>query len=402
MKMTEQEETTAWAKMPSQLQHEFMGDAGREAEKVKKSLAQKLKKLERLKKSFETKKIPENDNWKKLRVAAVDGSNSPSTSERLGVRYGAFAAGFMIFEGNRIVDEGYRSGSYSQEQLSDRDIARDTLSMLRTRLEREVALYCLQKNVDYILIDGSFFGYGAEALMINGKDIGVQGYNNGSELTLDIGNKTWELLKSGKVAGIIKRTRTSVIDGWLTKMNGTAAECLNMNDKYAMTYILPLRHWFAFEWLLEEKSAHHYHARFRNVFRLFMEKGRNLSTDVIWGRTKKNFERNCIRNLLKTGALVSQSARYFVRCSANPPFQFEMFEKADPAPLLPYFLAFHNPATGLPWPIDLIDANVSVPQGFTKEFVDEVQARLLHDPEMSDKLKLMEFFSYLNPQKEEE
>lgn len=401
--MPQQEETTSWAKLPSQLQHEFFNDAAREAEKVKSSLGEKLKRLEQIRKSIKTEKIIQSDDWKKLRIAAVDGSNSPSTSERLGVRYGAYSAGYMIFEGSKIVGEGYRSGSFSQEQISDRDVAEEALSMLRMNLERDVALHCLEQDVDYVLIDGSFFGFAAEALVINGRDIGVSGYSDGSELTFDVGKKSWDLLKSRKVAGIIKRTRTSVIDGWLTRMNATTSECLNMNDKYVMTYMLPLGHWFAFEWLLGEKHAHHYYARFRNMFRLVIEKKRkNRSMDDIWKLTLRNFERNCMRNLLKTGDLVRQSARYFVRCSSGPPFQFEMFEDVDVSPLLPYFLAFHNPATGLPWPIDLIDESVSMPAGFTKEFVDEVQARLLRDPDMKDKLKLMEFFSYLNPQKEEE
>ncbi len=400
--MQPQDQTTAWMRLPSQLQHQFFKDAEREAEKVKQSLAEKLARIETLKKSIRTEKMAGNEDWKKLRIAAVDGSNSPATSERLGVRYGAYSAGYMIFEGSKIVEEGYRSGSFSQEQITDQDLAQKTMSMLRINLERDVALHCLKQNVDYVLIDGSFFGFRAESSAINRRDIGIEGYKDGSKLTEQVAWKSWNLLKSGKGVGVIKRTRTSVIDGWLTKLKGDTSACLNMNDKYIMTYMLPVGHWFAFEWLFDKKHDHHYYARFRNIYRLVEKEKKNTSIDEVWRLTVKNFENSCVKNLFMNGDLVRQSARFFARPSASAPFQFEIFEKTDASPLLPYFLAFHNAATGLPWPIDLIDESVTMPQGFTKEFVDEVQARLLHDPEMKDKLKLMEFFSYLNPQKEEE
>lgn len=399
--MLPQDQPTAWMKLPSQLQHQFFKDAEREAEKVKQSLAEKLARIETLKKSIRTEKMAKDEDWKRFRIAAVDGSNSPATSERLGVRYGAYSAGYMIFEGSKIVDEGYRSGSFSQEQITDQDLAQKTMSMLRTNLERDVALHCLKQDVDYVLIDGSFFGFRAEASAINRRDIGIEGYEDGSKLTEQVAWKSWNLLKSGKGVGVIKRTRTSVIDGWLAKLKGDTSASLNMNDKYIMTYMLPVGHWFAFEWLFDKKHDHHYYARFRNIHRLVEKEKKNVSIDEIWRLTVKNFENSCVKNLFMNGDLVNQSARFFARPSASAPFQLEIFEKADVSPLLPYFLAFHNPATGLPWPIDLIDESVSMPQGFTREFVDEVQARLLRDPEMKDKLKLMEFFSYLNPQKEE-
>src|SRR3990172_9420398 len=155
MKMQPQDQTTAWMKLPSQLQHQFFKDAEREAEKVKQTLAEKLAKIEALKKSIRTEKMAKNEDWKKLRIAAVDGSNSPATSERLGVRYGAYSAGYMIFEGSKIVDEGYQSGSFSQEQITDQDLTQKTMSMLRINLERDVALHCLRQDIDYVLIDGS-------------------------------------------------------------------------------------------------------------------------------------------------------------------------------------------------------------------------------------------------------
>jgi hypothetical protein len=59
-----------------------------------------------------------------------------------------------------------------------------------------------------------------------------------------------------------------------------------------------------------------------------------------------------------------------------------------------------NHATGLPFPIDLIDENVTLPAGFTNEFVEEIEAQLVRDPEL-DKLDLANNFAPINPQKKE-
>ena len=50
---------------------------------------------------------------------------------------------------------------------------------------------------------------------------------------------------------------------------------------------------------------------------------------------------------------------------------------ADIEPLLSYFKAFHNPATGLPRPIDLVDLNTTIPKGFNKGSVEEIEALLI-------------------------
>ena len=72
----------------------------------------------------------------------------------------------------------------------------------------------------------------------------------------------------------------------------------------------------------------------------------------------------------------------------------------DVKTILSYFQASHNPATGLPFPMDLIDQNVSLPTEFTKEFVEEVEALLIRDSEI-EKYDLSNYFQSINPQKEE-
>ncbi len=69
--------------------------------------------------------------------------------------------------------------------------------------------------------------------------------------------------------------------------------------------------------------------------------------------------------------------------------------------LCPCFMAHHNPATGLPWPLDLVDMNARLPHGFNKEFVEEIEAILIRDATVP-KDALLDYFTHLNPQKEEE
>ena len=68
------------------------------------------------------------------------------------------------------------------------------------------------------------------------------------------------------------------------------------------------------------------------------------------------------------------------------------FKKADGTTLLA--------ATGLPFPLDLVDENVSLPENLTREFVEEVEALLIKDKELN-KISLQNHFLSINPQKEE-
>jgi hypothetical protein len=40
-------------------------------------------------------------------------------------------------------------------------------------------------------------------------------------------------------------------------------------------------------------------------------------------------------------------------------------------------MAVHSRATGLPLPLDMMDQNVGLPAGFTREFVEEIEANLI-------------------------
>ncbi len=390
-----------WLKLPAMLQHLFFEKAEAEAEKCKSRLISRSKKIAELEKLIRTEKIPEGEEWEDWRVAVVDGSNSPLTSERLGVRYGTYCSAYLIFDGRKQVDEGYSSGCFSQEQLGHPDIAQKTLSLLRFKLEREMALSCLKKDIDLLLMDGSFFGFRADAAVVNRERIDVDDYVMGVELTEDVRDLTLEILGTKKAVGLIKRTRSNVIDGWLINLHRDTSHCIEYNDKHILSSILKPGEWFAYEWLLGSPNRYNYYVQFRNLSR--NQETASLDVNSLY-RSAVTRTNKAIRDSLKCDwEKILATTRYFARCSSTaPPFEFEAHLDAQIRPVLSYFLGFHNPATGLPWPLDLVDSAATLPRGFTKEFVEEIEARMIKDGEVSDKLALLQYFSQLNPQKEED
>ncbi len=83
-----------------------------------------------------------------------------------------------------------------------------------------------------------------------------------------------------------------------------------------------------------------------------------------------------------------------------PPFCFETPLNFKFEPLLAFFKATCNNATGLPISLDLTDQDITIPQGFTREFVEEIEAHLIKEPSL-DKYEVESHFASLNPQKQE-
>ena len=50
--------------------------------------------------------------------------------------------------------------------------------------------------------------------------------------------------------------------------------------------------------------------------------------------------------------------------------------------------------------LDLTDQDITMPGGFTQEFVEEIEADLIKDPDLS-KYEIENHFASLNPQKSE-
>ena len=123
--------------------------------------------------------------------------------------------------------------------------------------------------------------------------------------------------------------------------------------------------------------------------------------ESIFDACRGDVDRNVRRDLLYEPKYVFRTARHYVRCSyPAPPFCFETPIDCNLDALLAFFKASCNKATGLPMPLDLTDQDITIPAGFTREFVEEIEARLVKDPDM-DKYELENHFASLNPQKQE-
>jgi len=400
--MSRETEYPDWSKMPITLQHQFFSHARDEALACKQKLTEQAEKIRQFSSFPEFKRVSEDDQWKNWTVACVDGSYSPAISERIGARYGAYCGGYLIFKGEELVDEGYQSGTLSQDQVEDPEYTGMILSLLCINLERKIALHCLKnEGVDLLLIDGSFFGFRARCSEIRNKEINNGDFVTGGDLVDSVRDKSIELVNSGKAVGIIKRVHTTALDGWLLYKHGDESCCMGRNDRSILASLMSPKSWFAYEWLLGSPGAFNQFTGFRETYRRLVARRRFKGMNSVFKETVRLIERDIKRNLNCAPDDVLQTARRYLRCNNSaPPFCFETRKDADPKPLVAYFQAVHNPATGLPFPIDLIDENVSLPRGFTKEFVEEVEALLIRDEEL-DKIDLSNYFMYINPQKEE-
>lgn len=394
-----------WAKLPVTMQHQFFEKAEKEAKKAKHRLLQDADKLKELQQSLKFRQPRVSDDWKDWIIGAVDGSDSPVLSERIGVRYGTYGAGYMTFKYGILLKEDYDSGHMSSQQVGDPELSKKILELLTVKMEREKALE-ISDNVDVLLFDGSFFAWRAGCHVIRDEPISLDGYTKVAELIDEVRELTFKLLNTGKSVGIIKRVRTAAIDGWIACTKGENS-CLDRNDRAILAYLMPPNSWFAYQWLFKPPEACNYYPYIRHI----IKKDPTADTETLIQKSRERFVQG-IRPALgpddpkdKTDFSpdLLKTTRYYYRATeAAPPFSFETHKDMPIEKLLGYFQAPGNinKATGLPFPIDLIDENVSLPAGFTNEFVEEIEAQLIQDPEL-DKLDLSNSFAPINPQKKE-
>ena len=392
-------EFTAWSHLPIDLQHQFFAQAEEESKKCKTKLLQQAEKLKTFMKLLKFEPVPRDDRWKDWKIACVDGSYSPTISERMGARYGICCAGYLIFKGDTLVAEKYRSDKLSQEQVGDSDTTSQILMLLSTKLERELALECLKKeDVDLLLVDGAFFGFRAKLSQIRNEPIEIDGFKSVGKLADYVRDISMDVMNSGKAVGIVKRVRTNAFDGWLIERAGDTHQCLERNDRAVLASIMPEGHWFAYEWLFGAPAKYNFYTTLRTAYEKFSVKG---GMSLVQKKTEELIKSDVARSLKCPAEDVLKTSRYYIRCADSaPPFCFETLIGVDVKPILAYFQANHNPATGLPFPLDLTDENVSLPENLTREFVEEVEALLIKDSDL-DKYDLSNHFLSINPQKEE-
>ncbi|MEM2558913.1 MAG: hypothetical protein QXT51_06270, partial [Nitrososphaerota archaeon] len=122
-----------------------------------------------------------------------------------------------------------------------------------------------------------------------------------------------------------------------------------------------------------------------------------IHTDLCQHNTGSHERDTCAANLLKE---ITSRPRIHVRLSPyTAPVCLEIGENVDLEMVLAYVLKSANLATGLPFPIDLVDEMISIDRELAKEFAEEVEARLLLNREVSSD-EVESRLEPLNPQKE--
>lgn len=399
MSVKPSETCTEWTRLPRKMQHRFFELAAEEASRAKLRLLEDKAKLVEIRKLLTFKNAIVNDEWKKWRICVVDGSDSPVMSERVGGRFGAYGVTYHVYEGLELVEEDYYSGQFVDRQLGDSDASMKMLSMLTTCLERDVALECLEKNIDLLLVDGSFFGFRPRCRIIHNHRVPGGEFKDGAELVKHVAKVTLKLLKSGKAVGIIKRVQTAALEGWLTYI-GKRKLMLNRNDKDTLSSLMKERQRFSYEDAFGDPALFNYFTRLATAYdRYAVDASRPM--DSIFKACKDDVERNVRRDLMLTSAQIFKTARHFIRCAyPAAPFCYETPINYRLDDLVAFFVGVKNNATGLPLLLDLTDQDITLPAGFTQELVEEIEANLVKDPDL-DKYEIENHFASLNPQKQE-
>ena len=422
--MAEPEEVSEWQKLPTSLQLDFYTLAEEEARRQAELLDKLRGKLKELRELISDLFRPvEACDWRGLRVAFVDGSFSPVMEHRLLGRYGVYCAGYHIYEGQELVKAEFPVANVVFRPYGEHTtIARYVLSLETALAERLLALRCLrEEGVDYVVVDGSFFGFVRPCLVLRERPVEVERFGTSDKLVEELVRATVDLLKSGRAVGVVKRVRQRVIDSWLLVQNADYVEsvpssardyevCLHRVrevtvgaiDKAILSVLLPEGHTFSYHDRLagEPPWAFFYYARLVVLYTLWTSR-RRVVEDVGYtlARHRSALEARYRRAFGDDAfeLIAEKAGRLYLRAHAEAPACcIEAYKNVELAPILAYFASFANEETGHPMPLDLVDDDVTLPRLFTREFVEEVEARLIG---RVDARAMRMFFNYLNPQK---
>ena len=337
------------------------------------------------------------------RTVAVDGSMSGTASKRLGSEFGIYTAGYMVFDGVELVDEKYAAGSLSWTE--GMRSFRTLLRLLMAYAERRLALEAYWKyQPDYILLDGPFFYFRGYCRYIRDVEIGVDDIETGLDLIHRVRDMTLSLMRMGRAVCVIKRSRIRAIDGWLLFHRGEEA-CVGTKDKHILAMLMPAGSIWSYRSLLDDDplvyaSLYRFYRRWRQVGKS-AEELRGKMGELV-EQVRKDWARKFEVDLDMDINEAPETERYYIRYSPTaPPFEIEVLKGTDVEEFARYFMELHNPASGLPLPLDLVDGAVLLPRGSTTAFTREVEARLIADRGIPDKQAISDYFTYLNPQKEE-
>jgi len=385
------EELIEWLKLPQDLQHRFFELAEQEAKNLVKTITELKIQLESLKELIQSHIHNLNETEITQIVAAVDSSRSPRLSERLGVRYGVIAAGVIYLKGIEKRDETFRAGVYKRKQALSQDKSKYYFDILSTYIERKMALEALDK-CDLLIIDGSFYGFVYSVQRM--KSAGFYGYEEES-IVKDILETTEKLRTSGKVIGVIKRSHTRALGGYLAFMEKRNNPFTTIIDKLILSILMPEKTLFNYHDLIKNDPVQLYTQMALLASRGSLENLREEAEKRVYAPFEAiGLKRNVINDLRRVQVRVYKSM---------PPCEIE-FPSSISIEKLSRMLGqkdMFNEATNLPIALDLIDSMITLPAKFTEEFVSEIEGRVLETvtqfKEHQEIIKM--FFTLLNPQK---
>jgi hypothetical protein len=422
-----EEEVSEWQRLPAPLQHQFYDHARREAERRIEILRKLNRKLERVRGLLRLRPVGEAE-WGELRIGVVDGSSPPSPDVRLCGSYALFCSSYKIFEGEELVDEGYRSGMLFRG-IADSDVSsRMILRLLMARLERKSALECLKRGVDWLIVDGSFFGFRYRCRRM--EDVEISWYEadeggevmelglRGEELIGEVFRDTERLIRAKTIA-IVKRVRTAALDGLLIERSWDSIEAAEnpvemvdeirtgLPDKTILSILMPPRSYFLYRDLLPHPGGFYYYTNMAGQCKAWIKERLRRGESIELGGFKafseervehrerrENFPKGLFERIYPE--MIKLERGYFKAYESAPSCCFEINPDSPLEEILPYLVEFNNEDTGHPFPLDLVDNDVGLPIWFTREFVEEVEAQIVREAgaEFAER-----YFQYLNPQK---
>lgn len=375
--------------------------ADEEARIAKERILRLKAKLDGLRRAFNFHRI---SSEKSGRVAVTDGSMSVGPSERLGSSFAIYTAGYMVFDDGRLIDEEYYAGSLSWSHWGTAGF-RTLLKLLMAYAERMSALEALKEHdPDVVLLDGPFFFFRGHCRHVRSVRLGVPNMEMGIDLIRLVRDATLELIRSGRAVGIARRSVIRAIDGWLIYTQGKDA-CLGTSDKHIMTVLMPPMSVWSYREALDYEPL--IYSTFYGLYMKYMQMGEppdklNQRKDDLISQSEESLEDKFEKDLDVSLKEIPKSNRYYVRYSqAASPFEVEAPDGFDVIGFAGRFADFFNVATGLPMPLDLIDGAVTLQRGATTAFTEEIEARLLREPDIEDKTVISQYFTSLNPQKKE-
>ncbi len=369
-----------WLSLPHPLSIELMERAEEEASQIS-PLIEKLAESVNSAKSLISSLIEPLGEGKVMRVGAVDGSRSPKLSERMGARYGLIAAGALIIEGKRRIDERYVAGQFKRKQALSEEVSKYFFDLLSVYAERKIALEILD-DVDLLFIDGSFYSFVYPVLRMRKR--GSFGERE-EEIFREVYEMTKKLSRSKKVIGVIKRSHTRAIGGFIA-LNSIEElrDLIKVIDKLILSVVMPPKTVFRYERLIGDENVSVYtqaaHLASKGLSEGLMERAREKAYEPF---KKLGLDLDEFKSMRR--AQVKAYASTPVCELEHPSIDLEIGEDS------------FSDATGLPVAIDLIDSSVSLSSKLTDEYVSEVEARVLE--RLKDKEIVKWFFHFLNPQK---